>query len=200
MIYEISKEIAIELSAKLVPHPVIYGPERAPTSMASPRIVIERDRDGGDTYEAPKARTPNPKMVFVRQVGVVLRVFGKSPVNGAAVYDHERDADLVVDRLMVALHKVVRARSNQYEVKSAGLLSAAAAKQVGLEYWPGAIYEVRLTIDRAVTDVTWTGAAHATASMGGAHGVRFGTVLTPGGDAVGASELPDTTTRFSDGS
>jgi hypothetical protein len=200
MLYEIAKEVQTALEAKGVPHRVVYGPERAPTQVTNARIVIERDRETGDVWNAPRSRTANPKMLGVRSVGAIVRIFAKSSKAGAGVHEHEREADILADQIAVALHKVIRARNTLYSVQRAGLLSAQAAQMQGLESWPGAIYEVRLSIDRGVYDTTWAGASKSTATMGGAHGVSIGHTLTVGGDAVATDSLPNATTEFADGS
>lgn len=166
MIYEITKEIATELTAKGVPYPVIYGPERALRVLTDPRFVIERDRAGNDELAAPVARNPNPRMIGVRWLACVCRIYARSTLAGAGTHDHEREADQMADRFTVALHKAVRVRRNQYRIRSAKLMSAAELELDGLEQWPGVVYRIEFDVDRAVNDTTWQGAAAATAVSG----------------------------------
>lgn len=195
MIYSIAQEVATALKAKGVPYPVIYGPERGPRSMTETRIVIERDRRANETLEAPHKRVPNPKMIFVRWLPITARVFAYSPVNGPMTHDHEREADLLVDPLTVAIHTVVRERGNQYRITSAHLLNEDELKLAGLEQWPGVVYELKLQIDRGVNDVTWQGAAKATAKV-----TAINTTRNVSGSAVTAGdELPSASVRQSQG-
>lgn len=191
MIYEITRELAAELTAKGVPYPVIYGPERAPRPMVDPRIVVERNRDASDEFGAPHKRAANPVMFGVRWLACVATIFAKSNLEGAGTHDHERQADQLVDRFTVALHKVVRVRCNQYRITSAKLLSAAELKLEGLELWQGAVYRLEFSIERGVEDVTWQGAAKATAQPG-----SIATSLSANGDnATAGGSLPDAQTR-----
>lgn len=188
MIYEITKEIATELTARGVPYPVVYGPERAPRSMVDPRFVIERDRAGNDELAAPVARNPNPRMIGRRWVACVCRIFACSTLAGAGTHDHEREADQMVDRFTVALHKVVRVRCNQYRLRSAKLMSATELELDGLEQWPGVVYRIEFDVDRAVNDTAWDGTAAATAVSG-----KVATTRSVG--QAGSAQLPSATTE-----
>jgi hypothetical protein len=198
MIYELSKEIAIELAAKGMPYRVVYGPERAPKTMADPRVVIERRREPSDVIEDPKARTENPRTENGRWIACRARVFARVNLAGAAVYDHERECDEMVDKVTIALRKCCMVRKNFYRFGRAGLVSAEALKLDNLEGWPGVVYDVAFEVHRGVTDTTWTGAKSAEATMGGAHGVSIKTTVTASGQggAVADNELPSATTRI----
>lgn len=152
MLREIQKELAAALRAKNVPIPVVFGPERAPSNL-SERIVIERDRDGGDGLGPARSQRQNPKMRFVRMVGCVARIYAKSPVTGAQSYDHERRADAIVDRVLVCLDDVIRVRQTMWTLESGKLVATTDLE--GTETWPGALYELRFSVDRAVLDLTW---------------------------------------------
>lgn len=199
MLYEISRQIETELQGKGCPYRVVYGPERAPTGMTDPRVVIERDRSGSDSFAAPTSRAANPRMIGVRWLACKATVFAQSNASGAQVYDHERIADEIVDKLTVALHKIMRARHNQYQISASHFLSAEEAALQGLEQWPGAIYQFAFSIDRGVVDTTWTGAKAAEATMGGEHGVRIKHAITVKGqgDTTAADgALPSAEVRY----
>lgn len=178
MIYELAKEIAVILAATGCPYPVVYGPERAPASGVETRIVIERDRYGRDTFDAPKTRAGNPNAVFTRTIACEATIFAQSTLPGAGVYEHERVADQLADLFAVALHRAVRTRRNHYTITSSKMLSLEELDLGGIEAWPYVVYRITFTIDRVVNDVSWVGEAAPTAELGGEHGVSLGLTRT----------------------
>jgi len=166
VIYEITREVETELKARGVPLPVVYGPERGDLTITFARIVIERDRDKGDAIGPGRGRTVNPQMVAIRSMGAVCRVYAQSTESGAGVHDHERMADQAVDRIHVALEKIVKLRTTLYHVTAAKLLSAQELAMRGLLQWPGVVYELRFSVDRGVFDTDWTGAAKPESVLG----------------------------------
>lgn len=194
MIYEITKEVATELASKGYPFDVIYGPERAPVVLTKPRIVIERDRQGSDPTKAPKARTPNPKMMFVRGIACVCRIFAKSNLPGAGVHEHERQADQAADKLTIALFRAIRKRFTECEIQPAQMLSADALKYAGLEAWPGVVYEIKFSVDRGVYDTNWVG-EKAPETVLTAENFGNTTVLITGSTA-GNNVMPSATTEI----
>lgn len=158
MIYELTQRVATEMTAKSCPFPVLYGPERmAPSAINSTRVVIMRDRQGSEAVDAPRTQQRNPKAVMMRGIPGVLRVYATSTVAGAAVQDHEDLADQIVDLLLVAIRKVVTTAKTMWRIVSAGLLSAEALQLIGLETWPGVVYEMKFVVDRGVMDAPYTG-------------------------------------------
>jgi len=196
MLYEISKEIAAELQLKKCPYAVVYGPERLPVSMTTPRIVIERDRQSPEQISAPKSRTVNPIMMLTRAIAGQIRVFAKSSVSGANVYNHERECDKAVDRVTVALHKVARRRCTEYRITRAKLLNTTELQYEGLESWPGVVYQINFEIDRGVLDTDWTGDGADTAEIGGTGGVTIGASVSVSGSATGNNVLPNADTEI----
>lgn len=170
MLYEISREIDAQLQVKLAPYRVHYGPENADPDaglrLTTPRIVIERDRQAGDRPRDGRSRTNNAKMLAAREVGAVCRIFAQSTVDGARVEDHERIADQLADMVTCALHVVATTRKAEWRISSAKLLTAEEVAQRGLQVWPGAVYELRFSVDRGVYDTDWTGAAAAEKALG----------------------------------
>lgn len=167
MIYEIAKELHVELRAKKVPFRVVYGPERKDdVGLTDTRIVLERDRQTGDQPGPPRSQHKNPSLAGVRGVGVVLRIFARANVSGANVWDHERLADAIVDKAWVALRKIATRRRTIWNITSAKLLSREELEQRSLEQWPGAVYEMRFTVDRGVLDTDWQGEAAPEKALG----------------------------------
>lgn len=194
MLYEISREIETELIARECVYPVVYGPERVPTSIVNCRIVIERERGAGEDVGAPKHRGVNPRPIATRSIAGRCLVFAKSSKAGANVWDHEREADLAVDLLIVALHASARRRCSEYRVTGGKILAANELEYEGLSAWPGVVYELTFEIDRGVSDAKWTGEKRPEATIGEG-GIAIATGATVGGDAVGSSDLPSVETR-----
>lgn len=167
MIYEIIREVAAVLEAKKVAHPLAYGPERfAPTTVTSTRIQI--DEEGDDSFEPAKSDHKNPKHAGVWQQSCVLRVFAQETVSGARLEDHRRLARQLVALTFVALRRVIGARKNTFTPASGRFLKAEelpARGLVGLEQWPGVVYEMPFLVDRGIPDVDFVGAARPTAGL-----------------------------------
>lgn len=158
MLHELAKSLGARLKTQGVPLPVISGPERAGSNVHE-RIVVERDRNAGDTFESTIGQHLNPKSPCTNVMGCLLRVYAKSPIAGATVSDHERRADAVVDRAIAALDRILRGqRRNWWETASGKFV--APEDLAGTETWPGALYELRFTVKRSVLDLTWPTAAN----------------------------------------
>lgn len=170
MIAAIAKELDDALKAKGVPLRVSMGPERTDTTTpARERIVVEYDDNAGDSL-SPTPPHRNSAMKFVRLVGAKLTIYAQEPSAGAMDYEHRRRAEHVLDLVLVALDNVVRGRRNALAIRSGRFIrpaDLAQSKQPG-----GAVYELTFSIDRAVLDTTWKGAAAPTVTMG-AGGLRM---------------------------
>lgn len=172
MMHSITLEVGAELRARGVPFAVVYGPERMGTTVTSaPRIVIERDRKAGDGVGPARSVHTNPHMRAVRAIGCVARIFGKSNAAGAGVQDHEAIADQLVDKVLVALDKVVRSNQTLWRPVSGKFLTAEDLAARGLTTWPGVVYELQFTVDRGVFDTDFAGEAAPETSLGGVDGV-----------------------------
>jgi hypothetical protein len=199
MLYEISKELSSALSVVGCPLRVVYGPEPKTTGLTDSRIVIERDRKAGDQFTGPRSQQRNPKLIDVRAIGCVLRVYAQSTLAGASVYDHERIADQAIDQIDVAMRTIINTRKTMWRVTSAKLLSADELQLQGLTVWPGVVYEMKFQVDRGVLRTTWAGEAADEATMGGEGGVSLGSSMTVkiAGDptVLGSMTTPSSTTR-----
>ncbi len=154
MLYEISKEVAAALAYRQVPVAVVFGPERAPANTRE-RIVFEHD-DAGDSF-AVTSIAGNPPRTIVRWQAVKVRIYAQDPSAGARIQDHRRRCEAILDRVLVCLNLVVSARKNQW--KAVGGTFVNAEDLTKSETWPGAVYELRVQIDRAVFDRKWDGSA-----------------------------------------
>lgn len=195
MLREISREIETELRARDCSYAVVYGPERLPSSVTNCRIVVERERGTVENASAPKSRAPNPRMVAVRAIAGRCRIFAKSSVPGANVWDHEREADLATDLFVVALHAVVRRRLTECRVTSGKILPASELEYQQISAWPGVVYELSFEVNRGVYDTTWAGEKRPSVEVGGTSGISITNAITAGGDPSGSNSLPSVNTR-----
>jgi hypothetical protein len=163
MLYSVSQIVATELALRGCPLRVVYGPERfSDVGFTDARIVFERPRESGDVVGPPRSSKGNPPRRAERGIAGVVRVYAHSTVDGARVQDHEGQAEQAVDLLIVAL-QIAAARSvTTLSIGAGGYLSAQALEVDGLEAWPGVVYELAITVQRAVFDRTWAGDAKST--------------------------------------
>lgn len=169
MLYELTKEVAAELQAKGCPYPVVYGPERtdAILSLSTSRIVFERDRQQGDGLELHTRARTEPRMVATRPISAIVTVYAQATVAGAMTHEHERIADQVIDKLIVALRKRAAARRTLWRTTSSRMLDAEQINARGLERWAGVVYELRFEIDRGVFDTDWVGVGREEVALDG---------------------------------
>lgn len=167
MLHGIALRVDAALKKRGVPFPVVYGPERQDSTVASSsRIVIERDRKNRDVVGPARAVHTNPNMRSVRTVACVARVFAKSNRAGAGHQDHEGVCDVLVDLLDCALDEVIRSDQTLWQATGGKLLGADELAAQGLKTWPGVVYEYWFTIDRGACDRTFAGEAAPEASVG----------------------------------
>jgi hypothetical protein len=182
MIASFTDDLRAALVTRGVPYAVVYGPERLrQTVLAEPHIVVMRDRQQGETFRGPKTTKQNPPLDHVRTMAVRCVVYGKSYLAGASVADHERVADKVVDQIVIAMRAIVNERQTEWVLTGGRLLSDTDLAEDGLEAWPGVAYELRFTVDRGVRDETYAGEYPDESTIGGTHGIDFGTSLSADG-------------------
>lgn len=155
MIREICVELQAELRAQGCPLSVVFGPERtAPTTYARERIVIEHD-EGGDSFGPARATHKNPRVRMVRNVGAKLTIYVQSVASGAALFEHRRRAEHVLDLVLVALEKVIVVRKNGWTIKGGKFV--VPADMAPSEEQSGAAYEFTFSFERAVMVQKWNG-------------------------------------------
>lgn len=166
MLYEITKELDTALQAQGVPLRVVFGPERtAPVTSAAERIVVQHAEGGGaDSFGPPMVPGGNPRPQALRRCGAVARIYAQSTLAGAAVQDHRRRAEAVLDRLVVALTALGTSRRSPVELQGGGFIDLV--DEQGTATRSGAVYELRFSIARAVYDTTWAGDALPETTIG----------------------------------
>lgn len=156
MLHAISLQLATALQARGCPVPVVYGPERpSDAALNKPRIVLQYDREKGDSHSGPRSQTVNPRQVFTRTKGCVCRIFAQSTLEGAGVWNHERDADQIADHVQICLASILPRRNTLWLPTGGKFLNKQELQMLDLEAWPGVVYEFAFQFDRGVLDVTW---------------------------------------------
>lgn len=165
MFYDLSRYVATELVTRGCPLRVVYGPERMrDVGLTDPRIVFERARRGSEPVLPPRSSKNNPPRRADREIAGVVRVFGHSTVDGARTQDHEALADQAVDLVIVALQIAAAKMITTVSIGAGGYVPVSDL-DLELEAWPGVVYELPITIRRAVYDRTWAGASKATTDV-----------------------------------
>ncbi len=162
MIREIGTELAARLEAKGVPVPVVDGPENPTTMWGRERIVIEHD-DGADSFGPPRSHRRNPSHRYTRTMSCKMTIFAKSPAAGAAIFEHRRRAERILDKVLCAMDYVAAVRKNHWAPKSGKYITPPDL--AGSENPAGAVYELSFEFDRAVMDQTWAGANRPESTM-----------------------------------
>jgi hypothetical protein len=176
MIYAMASDIASRLVARGFPVEVRYGVDRLSSAVgvADRRIVVERDRRGGDTFSPYPGGRGNPRAVGVRGVGVTATVLARSPKRGALLHDHEHDCDQLVDALLVELREwCAEAKAGEPEIVEGRLLGPQDF--LGEVPPEGAAYQLRFRVSRATLCRDYEGDAEPTGALAGT-GVEFSAV------------------------
>lgn len=181
MIYDLAQEVKRQLAARLFPHPVLYGPERAQREGFDMAIVFERDRAAGDQIVAPAGAKAPPTQIeapYNRRVAGTVRIFARSPRPGARAADHEVECDRVADGVLCALYRACKAARLPIEITESRLLEADDFNK--LETWPGTVCQIRFLVTTLVRDVNYIGVGPLTGDVFDVHAP----IVTEG-------ELPD---------
>lgn len=166
MLYEIATQLEAALQAKGYDIDVRYTERGERDAPAEERIVIGHERAGGvERFSATVGPGGNPRPAMTRTSSAVLRIYGQSTVAGAAIQDHERQVEAWLEPVLVELRKILRQRRQVDSIAdwSGGFIEPEA--QAGTEVWPGAVYELRFAVPRAVFDRNRVGAGRPTVTI-----------------------------------
>lgn len=151
MIYEITRELDAEVSARTGVH-VKYGSEKkTTTALTQTRIVLWRE--GVDRSRPPPVPQRNPQAFGARDIACVVRIYASATMTGAAEHDHERLLDQLIDAFDVALYKAVGRRKTSYSRPEWKRLTKEDLALFGLEQWAGVAREAEFTVARAELDL-----------------------------------------------
>lgn len=159
MIYQMAKDLDGRLRARKFPLRVHYGPERLTREMGRSLVVlVRRDREQGDAVRAVVGAQRNPRMLGVRDLGVITDIFAAANVAGARANEHEHLCDAVVDAFLCALYEWGAASgAGAIPVLEARYLTDAEkdAEDLG----PGVVYRLRFRVPRAIKVADYEGNA-----------------------------------------
>ena len=197
----LTQAMRLYLKAKECPLPVKYGPPRATEFSLRPRIVFERDRERGDSFDGAKARGLNP-VQQIQRTGCLCTIVCKSDKPHAKIFDHEAECDQAARLVVLGLRECLHSEPGDdpwlgivgpttFSISAAGLLGAdklGAIQQ--LQERAAAVYQIRFTFDIGITEQNWVGEGLPEGNLG-----RLETVLqtlrqiAPG--QPGVSDMPD---------
>lgn len=134
-----------------MPRPASRGPSRQRHS-----VVLSRDYEQGDLLVA--APGGNPDTLFARMVGYTITVFAFDPSAGALSWEHESEADKLIDALIVSIQDWVTAQKAwRWEYVSGRMLSASELYGDSAETTHTAGYQMQIRIGRAVNRLEYDG-------------------------------------------
>jgi hypothetical protein len=195
----LATQLKAALKAQGFPYELREGPQRLSYGpRASNHIELRRDRTGGDSLGPGKGRNQNPKWLYTRGVGYVLRAIVASTKDGASSWDHECLCDVVIDQLIQAIDTAIRGMGKTWEFLSGRFLTAAELEQIELQTWPGVVYDLTFEMGRSVPQWGFDQAAATELAIGEPGGVTIEQpdIQVTGGTGA-ATGLPGVTTRIS---
>jgi len=198
MLYEITKELATALAAKKFPYPVVYGPlpVRA-TGVSRMYVQVERDRGGNEPFAAPHSQHLNPPVFWKRTILGKVTIYAQSTLTGARSQDHERVADKIADMVASAIYVIGKKRKLLSVGITGRMVPAGDLENKELQQWPGAIYQMNVTLTRSVPYLTWldevlpTGTVEATETNSEITDWTPDTVEFPAENACSTHILPE---------
>lgn len=156
MIYSMSRDIADGLKDRGFTAPVYYGPEYAQRMGNETGIVVQRDRDIGDTFGTPRGAQRSIPVPFARTEAVLVHIHGQSSGVGAAIQDHEALCDQYLDGFLTELYSWAKRILGFPPTITSGRFLRADERS-GEQTWPSAVYELRFQIVRPVRNVKFEG-------------------------------------------
>jgi len=182
MLYAIAKDLAAALKAQHVPIPVVFGPDVDSVGIDE-RIVIDYRGLNADTIDPPTSQHFNPKMPWRRVQGGRIRIYARSPVDGAAWHDHAERAERILDHVVAELDAVVKVRRNLLTFGPGGFVQLE--DETGTEITAGAVYDLAFSVDRGIFRTTWEGGARGTVVIGVDVDLNSTTKVSPGPGPAG---------------
>lgn len=195
----LAARLTAALKAQGFPYEVRDGPQAlrfGPRAQA--HVELSRDRVGGDSLGPGKGRKRNPRILYTRTVGYLLRVYVGSTSSGSSAWDHECLCDVVVEQLIQAVDTVARIDGRSlWEYRSGRFLTTAELAETKMRKWPsGVVYDLIIEIGRSVAAVGFDQAIADEAPIGEPGGIVFEQpAIVVDGGAGAADRLPGATTR-----
>lgn len=151
MLGAIRAGLEAKLRARGVPTRVEYGPVEPARLLELRDVVVVEHDPAGDSLGGPRSVGPkrNPRVRFVRAVGVVVRVFAASTKDGARRQEHEDRLHLLLDQVQVALDDVLRGDGHWVWRQTRAAFESLEVGRTGAEY------AMHLEVERSVVDTPW---------------------------------------------
>lgn len=165
MIYALARAVEDNLRARKYPVRVCYRGEHAPT--ASDYITLTEASTPGAVRPPPGAQGTGlsgdvsalrSQVVFMREIPFDLRIFVKSPKEGARANEHAERAELYVDAVLSALYVI--AKKNRWPSLNIGgprHMTHDELTALG-QTWTGAVVQILGSCPRAVVVRDYEGA------------------------------------------
>lgn len=182
MLYAIARELHAALQAQHVPIPVVFGPDVVSVGIDE-RIVMDYAGQNSDSIEGPTSQHFNPKMPLRLIQGGRIRIYARSPIDGAAWHDHTERAARVLSHVAAELDFIVKKRRNVLAFGPCGF--GRLEDEEGAEVTTGAIYDLTFTIDRAILRQSWEGDGLAEVAIGAGVGLKSTTKVSNGPGPAG---------------
>jgi hypothetical protein len=163
--YELSKYLTAHLRLRGWPLKTVYGPVRFKPPAHKNTVIVERNRNSGDTVE-PKARPAlaresiGGRVMPSTEVGVAVRlmqctatIFASSGAKGAHLGTHETLCDELVDALHCGILLWSGISKSGVTITSGRYLRADELDLLTEDpTWPGVAYQLQFAIQRGVFD------------------------------------------------
>jgi hypothetical protein len=159
MLHEIGRELEAFILAKGCPFRVRDREALKPTEWRNV-IVIEHD---ADTFGPARSQSYNPRRHWTRNIGAKITIYAKSPQSGAVEFEHRRVAEQVLDQVLVALRHIAARRKIGLAIGAGKFATVAALESSDRQ--GGAVYELAVSFERGVAEVTWVGASAPTVTL-----------------------------------
>ena len=165
MIYRMASDLEGRLHLRKFPVRVHYGPERLTRDICrSPSILIRRDREGGDKVRPAVGANSNPRLLGVRDLGVIADIYAAAGMSGARLNEHEHLCDQIVDAFLCVLYEWGAAsKAGAIAISEARYLTDA--EREAEEVSPGLVYRLRFGVPRAISVRDYEGSALPTAAF-----------------------------------
>lgn len=158
MIHEIAQEVAVRLAAASCPIPVVDGPEATASALGTRERIVFAPGDADDSFGPPNKSNQSPGQRMIRRCPVRVTIYARSPSAGALPWEHRNRADLILDKVLVALDYVlnVRGHSSTWPLIRGGRFVPIADTEKS-ERPACAVYELDFVHERAIDSTPWDG-------------------------------------------
>ncbi len=151
MIYQLATAVSSQLACLGYPNPVVYAPERTERRGYKAAVLFSRPRTA-ELIEAPLQAEATEPVRYTRWVTGEARILATSSKPGATVWEHEEEADLVADAVLVAIEEQCLCNQHRVRFSSYQLMSCEDmfAGDGAYETPPGAAVLINFSVSHQV--------------------------------------------------